>query len=48
LVSAGLVFGWLDWTLWAAAASSGLATVVRASQVAREERAARPLRERGA
>ena len=39
LVSAGLLFGWLAWTVWAAAALSFLAAVVRTSQVAREERA---------
>lgn len=39
LVSLGLAFGWLHWTLWAAAGLSALAAIVRASQVAREERA---------
>ena len=39
LVCAGLAFGWSHWTLWVAAALSGLAVVVRTSQVAREERA---------
>jgi hypothetical protein len=39
LVTAGLAFGWLAWTLWVAAALSMLAVLVRTSQVAREERA---------
>ena len=39
LVVAGLAFGWLDWTLWAAATTSFLAVAVRTSQVAKEERA---------
>jgi hypothetical protein len=39
LVSAGLGFGWLAWTVWIAAAMSLLAVVVRTTQVAREERA---------
>ncbi len=39
LVSAGLLFGWLSWTVWAAAALSVLAALVRTAQVAREERA---------
>jgi hypothetical protein len=45
LVSAGLAFGWLPWTLWAATALSALAAFVRASQVAREERATHLARE---
>lgn len=40
LVAAGLGFGWLGWTVWAAASVSVLAVVVRTAQVAREERAA--------
>ncbi|MGZ4131467.1 MAG: hypothetical protein ACXVWF_00340 [Actinomycetota bacterium] len=39
LVTAGLLFGWLDWTVWAAAGVSVLAVVVRTGQVAREDRA---------
>lgn len=39
LVSAGLVFGWLSWAIWVAAAISILAVIVRTGQVAREERA---------
>jgi len=39
LVSAGLLFGWLAWTVWAAAFVSVLAAAVRTGQVAREERA---------
>jgi hypothetical protein len=39
LVVAGLMFGWLGWTLWAAAFVAGLAVLVRTTQVAREERA---------
>ena len=39
LVSLGLVFGWLAWTVWAAAAVAVLAAAVRTGQVAREERA---------
>jgi hypothetical protein len=39
LVAAGLLFGWLTWTVWAAAGLSLLAAIVRTSQVAREERA---------
>ena len=39
LVTVGLLFGWLTWAVWAAAALSLLAAVVRTSQVAREERA---------
>jgi phosphatidylglycerophosphate synthase len=39
LVTAGLAFGWLSWTLWLAAALSALAAFVRATQVVREERA---------
>lgn len=39
LVSAGLVFGWLWWTVWAAALVSVLSAFVRTSQVTREERA---------
>lgn len=38
LVVGGLGFGWLGWTLWAAAATSFLAVAVRTSQVAKEER----------
>lgn len=40
LIAAGLGFGWLGWTVWAAASVSVLAVVVRTAQVAREERAA--------
>ena len=39
LVSAGLLFGWLAWTVWAAAFVAVLAAAVRTGQVAREERA---------
>ena len=39
LISAGLLFGWLAWTVWAAAAVAVLAASVRTGQVAREERA---------
>ncbi|MEA2556803.1 MAG: hypothetical protein QOG88_341 [Actinomycetota bacterium] len=39
LIAAGLGFAWLRWTIWAAAAVSILAVVVRTAQVAREERA---------
>ncbi len=39
LVTAGLLFGWLDWTVWAAAGVSVLAVLVRTGQVAREDRA---------
>jgi hypothetical protein len=39
LITAGLLFGWLDWTVWAAAGVSVLAAVVRTGQVAREDRA---------
>lgn len=39
LVAGGLATGWTPWTVWAAAAVSALAAVVRASQVAKEERA---------
>jgi hypothetical protein len=39
LVTAGLAFGWLGWTLWVATATSALAVLVRTGQVAREERA---------
>jgi hypothetical protein len=39
LLSAGLLFGWLGWTVWAAALVSALAAGVRTAQVAREERA---------
>lgn len=39
LVAAGLAFAWLGWTLWVAAGVSGLAVLVRTTQVAREERA---------
>jgi hypothetical protein len=38
LVVAYLAFGW-TWTIWTAAVMSGLAAMVRAGQVAREERA---------
>jgi hypothetical protein len=40
LIAAGLAFGWLGWTVWAAASVSVLAVVVRTAQVALEERAA--------
>jgi hypothetical protein len=39
LISAGLLFGWLPWTVWAAAFVAVLAALVRTGQVAREERA---------
>ncbi|MEX0756139.1 MAG: hypothetical protein WEA54_05590 [Actinomycetota bacterium] len=40
LITAGLlVDGWVRWTVWAAAGVSILATLVRSSQVAKEERA---------
>jgi hypothetical protein len=39
LVFAFLLFGW-TWAVWAVAAMTGLAAVVRAGQVAQEERAA--------
>jgi hypothetical protein len=39
LVVAGLGFGWLGWTVWATFGVSVLAVLVRASQVAKEERA---------
>ena len=38
LVVAFLLFGW-TWAVWAVAVMSGLAAVVRAGQVAQEERA---------
>jgi hypothetical protein len=38
LVVAFLLFGW-TWAVWAVAAMSGLAAIVRAGQVAQEERA---------
>lgn len=39
LVAAGLLGGVLSWTIWAAAAVSIVASIVRSSQVAKEERA---------
>ena len=39
LVSVGLLTGGLAWTLWTLAAVMTLASIVRASQVAKEERA---------
>jgi hypothetical protein len=39
LVAAGLLFGWLWWTIWATALLSATAAAVRTTQVAREERA---------
>jgi phosphatidylglycerophosphate synthase len=39
LVCVGLLAGWLDWTLWVLATLMLLAAGVRASQVAKEERA---------
>lgn len=39
LVAAGLLCGWLGWTVWAAALVSVLSALVRTGQVAREERA---------
>ncbi len=39
LIAGGLWFGTLGWTVWAAAAVSLLAALVRTGQVAREERA---------
>ena len=38
LVMAFLLFGW-TWAVWAVAVMSGLAALVRAGQVAQEERA---------
>jgi hypothetical protein len=38
LLSAGLAFGWLGWSVWAAAGLSSLTAVVRTAQVAGEER----------
>jgi hypothetical protein len=38
LVAGGLAWGWLSWTLWVAAGVSAVAVLVRALQVAREER----------
>jgi hypothetical protein len=38
LLSVGLAASWLGWTVWAAAVVSTLAVVVRAGQVAGEER----------
>lgn len=38
-VAAGLAFGWIGWSVWVAAAVSGLAALVRTGQVAKEERA---------
>jgi hypothetical protein len=39
LVAGGLAAGWTRWTVWAVVAVSALAAAVRASQVAKEERA---------
>jgi hypothetical protein len=39
LVSVGLLAGWIRWTVWVLAGVAGLASAVRASQVAKEERA---------
>lgn len=39
LVAGGLAAGWTRWTVWAVAVVSALAAAVRASQVAKEERA---------
>jgi hypothetical protein len=39
LVSAGLLFSWLPWSVWAAAGVGALAALVRTAQVAEEERA---------
>jgi len=39
LVCVGLIAGWLELTVWMLAALAALAAVVRASQVAKEERA---------
>jgi hypothetical protein len=47
LVTGGLAFGWLAWTLWAAAAVSAVAVFVRTTQVAREERGTHVAREEG-
>jgi hypothetical protein len=38
LVTAGLAFGWLGWTVWVSAGVAGLAVFVRTAQVASEER----------
>jgi hypothetical protein len=40
LVSAGLLFAWLPWSVWAATGVGVLAALVRTAQVAEEERAA--------
>ena len=39
LLSIALVFGWTSWAIWVVAGVTVLAAVVRASQVAKEERA---------
>jgi hypothetical protein len=39
LIASGLAFGWLTWTVWAAATVSVLTALLRTSQVAREDRA---------
>ena len=39
LLSLALVFGWTSWAVWVVAGVTVLAAVVRASQVAKEERA---------
>ncbi len=39
LVALGLAAGWLAWTIWAVAALSVSATLIRTSQVVKEERA---------
>jgi hypothetical protein len=39
LVSIGLLVGWIGWSVWALAGFTGLAAAIRASQVAKEERA---------
>jgi hypothetical protein len=38
VLSAGLLFGWLGWAVWATAGVSVLASIVRTGQVAGEER----------
>ncbi len=39
LVSVGLLVGWIGWTVWVLAGLMALAGAIRASQVAKEERA---------
>lgn len=37
LIAAGLGFGWLEWSVWAAASLALLASLIRSIQVAKEE-----------